>query len=326
MTKKNSDQKLFWDGFQWVAKTKPIIRNIEHSVDVRKMEISGLPLELGLKAESIKDLLNAQLNQKYRPEKNIIKNVELILAQNSVAVELESRDDISKIRDTFDGEEVLGQRLQVTSFENRMVNFNVTGVHDEAASSSNPIAHSTKTAAQAVAITQAAMKQLEGEETKATSKESSTEQGNPLYNHAVATCILKIWNMVDPLYFHSRKEELPDLQLDIKVGIEIFGRLADIRMVMPERAVFGAEAGSIFAEFENIETSKLASQELKSSKYDGRVVQVAYVKPSMYEKYFKSAAESFIEIGTVQEIPGPVPEYSDHVQVTVVKPTEYEFD
>eukprot|EP00826_Nyctotherus_ovalis_P047055 TRINITY_DN5366_c0_g2_i1.p1 TRINITY_DN5366_c0_g2~~TRINITY_DN5366_c0_g2_i1.p1 ORF type:complete len:291 (+),score=54.57 TRINITY_DN5366_c0_g2_i1:618-1490(+) len=290
------------------------------------MEISGLPLELGFKAEAIKDMLNAQLNQKYHPDENIIKNVELILAQNSIAVELESRDDISKIRDTFDGEEILGQKLQVISFENKIINYNVGGVYNEAAGSSNPIAHSTKTAAQAVAITQAAIKQLEGEETKGTSKEPSIEQGNSPYNHAVATCILKIWNMVDPLYFHSRKEELPDLQLDIKVGIENFGRLADIRMVMPEKAVFGAEAGSIFAEFENIETSKLASQELKSSKYDGRVVQVAYVKPSMYEKYFKPAAESFIEIGTVQEIPAPVQQYSDHVQVTVVKEADYEFD
>ena len=146
------DQGKFWDGFQWVAKTVPKVRDFVHTTDVKKVQISGLPLELGLKPEDIRQELNFQLNANYHPESDIIKTVDLILAQNAIAIELGSREDISKIKDTFDGKEMLGQRLIVTSFEGKTINFNTTEMANEAASSSNPIANSAMTAAQAAAI------------------------------------------------------------------------------------------------------------------------------------------------------------------------------
>jgi len=278
------------------------VRNIEHVTDVKKVQISGLPLELGLKADMLKNEFNAQLRKKYNPQKDIIKSVDLILAQNSVAVELGSRDDISKIKDTFDKKEFLGEELRVTSFEDKTINFNVTGAYDPAASTSNPIAHTPQTAAQAAAIAKAAIEQIQGEDVKVTFRSESTEQSKYLIK-SIDTRILKIWNVVDPSYFHNRNEELADLKEDMKIKFSDLGKLLDIRIVMPENAKIGAEAGSIFAEYENEAISKVAYQDLKTSKYDSKPVQVAYVKENMYFGYLKRASTSFMSIDyPVQEV------------------------
>ena len=278
------------------------MRNIEHVTDVKKVQISGLPLELGLKADMLKNEFNAQLRKKYNPQKDIIKSVDLILAQNSVAVELGSRDDISKIKDTFDKKEFLGEELRVTSFEDKTINFNVTGAYDPAASTSNPIAHTPQTAAQAAAIAKAAIEQIQGEDVKVTFRSESTEQSKYLIK-SIDTRILKIWNVVDPSYFHNRNEELADLKEDMKIKFSDLGKLLDIRIVMPENAKIGAEAGSIFAEYENEAISKVAYQDLKTSKYDSKPVQVAYVKENMYFGYLKRASTSFMSIDyPVQEV------------------------
>lgn len=168
---------MFWDGFQWVSKTNPKIKNLEHTTDVKKVQISGFPLELGLKAEDIKMELNRQLREKYNPEKDIIKSVDLIPAQSAIAVELGTRDDISKIKEIFDEKRMFGQDLRVISFEDKTISFNVAGSFNDAAGMSNPIVNSAQTAAQAAAIASAELKRLQGEDVKITLKGQSVEQG-----------------------------------------------------------------------------------------------------------------------------------------------------
>lgn len=324
-TKRYGDKDVVWDGFQWVTKTKPIVRNIEHVTDVKKVQISGLPLELGLRADMLKDEFNAQLKEKYNPEKDIIKSVDLILAQNSIAIELGSRDDISKIKDTFDGKKFLEQELRVTSFENKTINFNVTGAYDAAASTSNPIAHTPQTAAQAAAIAKAAIEQIQGEDVKGIFKPEATEKSKYSIN-SIGTRILKVWNVVDPSYFRSRNEELLELQIDMKFKFTSFGKLVDIQMVMPEKAKIGAEAGSIFAVFEDEAASKVAYQELKASRYDSKVVQAAYVKEEIYFNHLKVASTSFMNVDQlVQEVPAQY-QMQPQIAVEVVKEADYEFE
>lgn len=301
------------------------MRNIEHVTDVKKVQISGLPLELGLKADVIKDEFNARLREKYHPDKDIINAVSLILAQNSVAVELESKNDIPKIKETFEGLNLLGQQLHVTSFEDKTINFNVTGTYDAAASTSNPIANTAQTTAQAAAIARAALEQLQGEDTKTQPRPEANDQSK-FEVKRIGTRILKVWNIVNPMYFHRKSNELRDLQLDLKMEFETFGKLKDIRMVMPINARLGAEAGSLFVEYVDTTGSRIASEELRKRKFDDKEVKRAFVKESMYENYFKQASDSFIQlIDPAREVPM---QYTIQAQILAQagKEADYEFE
>lgn len=300
------------------------MRNIEHVTDVKKVQISGLPLELGLKADVIKDEFNARLREKYPSDKDIIKAVNLILAQNSVAVELESKSDIPKIKETFEGLNLLGQELHVTSFEDKTINFNVTGTYDAAASTSNPIANTAQTTAQAAAIAKAALEQLQGEDSKAQPKIEATDQSKCRVKE-VGTRILKVWNMINPIYFHTKSNELRDLQLDIKAEFETFGKIKDIRMVMPDTARLGAEPGSLFVEYTDTTASKIASEELKKRKFDTKEIKRAYVKESMYENYFKQASNSFINLVDLAQEPMQYP-IQTQIPAQAGKEADYEFE
>lgn len=94
--------KLFWDGFQWVTRNNPIVTSFEQTTNTRKVQISNLPLDLGLTAPEIKNFFNSKIMDKYSLSKDPIENVILIPTQNSAAVELTSKDHISKIK-AFDG-------------------------------------------------------------------------------------------------------------------------------------------------------------------------------------------------------------------------------
>ena len=66
-------------------------------MSTKKAVVSNIPLELGLSAQEIKRQFNKLLNDVYKsPE--IIKNVELIPAQNAAAIEVAIKDDLPKVK------------------------------------------------------------------------------------------------------------------------------------------------------------------------------------------------------------------------------------
>eukprot|EP01022_Parablepharisma_sp_SALTPOND_P004510 TRINITY_DN120419_c0_g1_i1.p2 TRINITY_DN120419_c0_g1~~TRINITY_DN120419_c0_g1_i1.p2 ORF type:complete len:561 (-),score=27.37 TRINITY_DN120419_c0_g1_i1:4163-5845(-) len=315
--KRYGEQKLFWDGFQWVSKTTPIIKNLEHTTNTKKVQISGLPLELGLKAEDIKRELNTKLKERYRTDKDIIQKVDLILAQNAVAVELGTRDDIPKIKETFDGQKMLGQYLRVTSFEDKTINFNVSSNFNTATSMSNPIANSAQTAAQAAAIATAALRGMQGQDVKISLKGQTVEQCNfTSLNTCIASRILKVWNVVDPIDLYKKAEELQEVQMDMKEEFQSHGKIIDIRMIAAGKGQFGAEPGSIFVEYEDEKSAVAAMEQLRGRKYDNKLVYVAFVKPELYEEQFKALSESFLTL----ELP------PETVQPQQIKEADYEFE
>ena len=170
--KRYGEQKMFWDGFQWVSRTTPLVKSFEQVTNTKKVQISGLPLELGLRAEEIKRDFNKKLKERYKTDKDLIQSVTLIVAQNAAAVELASKDDIPKIKETFDGQKLLGQVLRVTSFEDKTINFNVTnsfgGTNVSLNSLANPLANSAQTVAQSAAIATAVLKKMQGHDIEIT--------------------------------------------------------------------------------------------------------------------------------------------------------------
>jgi len=225
---------MFWDGFQWVSRTKPLVQNFEQVTNTKKIQISNIPLELGLRAEDIKRDFNKKIKEKYKIDKDLIQTATLIVAQNAAALELSSKDDIHKIKETFEGMKLLGQSLKVTSFEDKTINFNVQGNFSNTASSltnlANPLANSAQTAAQAAAIANAALKGLQGQEVKI------TLQG---MGFSSSTKILKVSNAIDPVDFQRLGNELQEIQMDMKEKFESFGKLIDIRMVLPTKETLG---------------------------------------------------------------------------------------
>ena len=136
--------------------------------------------------------------------------------------------------------------------------------------------------------------------------------------------------MVDPLYFNKQDNELNEVKLDMKEKFMSHGNLLDIRIVAPEKAQFGAEAGSIFVEYDDSKSSEITLNELKGIKYDTRIVHTAYVKPDMYKEFFKPISESFIEIQAIPEIPIPyqmtIPVPVPNPQIHPSKDADYEFE
>ena len=303
--KRYGEQKLFWDGFQWVSKTNPIVKNFEQSTNTKKVQISGLPLELGLRADDLKKELNAKLKEKYHNDKDIILKVDLIVTQNAVAVELSTREDIAKIKETFDGQNMLGQSLRVTSFEDKTINFNVSSNSNASSSMFNPIANSAQTAAQAAAIATAALKGMQGQEVKITLQGQSTERCMAFASIIIhlATRILKVWNVVDPIDMNQHGTDLQEIQMDMKEAFRPHGNLIDIRMVMPGKEQLGADVGSIFVEYEDEKSAERATEELKERRYDTKLLHLAYVKPELYESQFKAISEPFISLELPPEAP-----------------------
>lgn len=323
--KRYGDQKLFWDGFQWVSKTTPIVKTFEQSTNTKKVQITGLPLELGLKAEDIKKELNSKLQEKYKTHDDIIQKVDLIIAQNAVAVELTSKEDIPKIKETFDEQKMLGQTLHVTSFEDKTIVFNVANGTASSSTMFNPIANSAKTAAQAAAIASATLTGMQGKEVKINLMGQTIGQSSK---------ILKVWNAVDPLYFASKTGELQEVQVDIKEEFERYGKINDIRMIMPGKDQFGAELGSIFIEYENEDDCSHANEALKGRMYDNKALQMSFVKPDLYESKFKGISESFLNVKLLEDPQAQNSHQNNGVQnnmpqneeKTNLKEADYEFE
>ena len=81
------------------------------------------------------------------------------------------------------------------------------------------------------------------------------------------------------------------------------GKLKDIRMVMPGKEMLGgsfyqAEAGTIFIEYADEKTAKMAMEKVKGRKYDERQTRIVYVKEELYLYVFKNISESFVDINT----------------------------
>ena len=301
---------MFWDGFQWVGRTTPLVRNFEQVTNTKKMKIANVPLELGLRADDLKRDFNRRLREKYRGDKDMIQTLTLINAQNAVGIELASKDDIGKIKETFDGLKLLGQVLRATSFEDKTMNYNVTGFGNSSASMSslsNPLANSAQTTAQAAAIANAAIKSLQGHTVNVSLQGCSLGPRKCRHGFCltcVASRILKVSNVVDPADIYRIGSELQDIQMDMKDEFANYGNLLDIRMIMPKQETLGgnpiphriAEAGSFFVEYEDIKTAELAADRVKGRKYDNKPIRVAFLNPDLYLQEFKAISQSFLTL------------------------------
>lgn len=228
-------------------------------MSTKKAVVSNIPLELGLSAQEIKRQFNKLLNDVYKsPE--IIKNVELIPAQNAAAIEVAIKDDLPKVK-SLDSIKFLGNNLKVTSFEDKTINFNVT---DGASKSlANPVANSAQTAAQASAIAAAALKSLQGQETTFT-----------LIGEMVKSSkIVKLSNIIDSIEIYRMGDEILEIQMDMKEELMQYGKVEVLKMIMPGQEMLGAEVGSIFCVFETEKSAVEAVNNLKGRKYDNRKIK-----------------------------------------------------
>ena len=95
---------MFWDGFQWVPRTNSqnfVDPNILNSTKkMRKVQISNLPLELGLSKENIEGLVTEFMLKNYLNDannSNPVINVELNDKDKTVIIEFSSVEETSRL-------------------------------------------------------------------------------------------------------------------------------------------------------------------------------------------------------------------------------------
>ncbi len=120
-----------------------------------------------------------------------------------------------------------------------------------------------------------------------------------------------MWNVVDPADIYRIGSELQEIQMDMKDEFGCYGKLLDIRMVMPKQEVLGgtylahpvAEAGSFFVEYEDVKTAEMAADKIKGRKYDNKLIHYAFLNPDLYTQEFQAISQSFLAL----QLDAPVP-------------------
>lgn len=95
---------MFWDGFQWVAKTN-VVTNVDPTVlaqtkKMRRLVVSNLPLNLGLGEKEVGEFVTRFIVENYlNDEGNYqpVKEVVVDSGRNSATIELSSVEEANRL-------------------------------------------------------------------------------------------------------------------------------------------------------------------------------------------------------------------------------------
>lgn len=77
-----------------------------------------------------------------------------------------------------------------------------------------------------------------------------------------------------------------DVQEDIQIELSNYGELEEYWIVKTHQATIGAQAGSMFCTFKEINMAQEAYEQMNGRKYDGNELKLIYIRQNLYEKEF----------------------------------------
>lgn len=280
------DRELFWDGFQWVAKSNMLGTNIDQVLEThrraRRLGVSNLPMEYNITENDIKEFFTKkmiQFNLTDPGNQNSVLKIYIDEEQpNSATVEFSSQDEAARAL-RLDGIRMLGKSLKVArteEIEGLGALGQVLGVNTHVISASDSVETSAKAAAAAVAAIQdiqgnrAADLAIEGQYSKPKNK------------------VLKISDFVDKKGIEKLPEaEFKEIEGDMMNEFSKFGVVNYCRMVRPADAKLGAEPGCVLIEFTHHDDAENAKLNMFNKKYDGKDIKIIDVPDSVFQEELK---------------------------------------
>lgn len=269
--------KMFWDGFQWVAKVNMTGANVDPVVlaqtkKMRRLVISNLPLTLGIGENEVGDFVTKFIMENYlNDEGNFhpIKEVSIDTAKNSAIIELSSVEETNKLA-KVEAIKILGSNCRVAKVGDPKLNSTVGNLITDAQYNG-----------QAAAAALTALTMLSNKDANASFTLSKV---NVLGS---TSKILKVTNLVDPEHAKSiTAEELQEIYEDISGEFGTIGKIADSFVVKKEKAVSGAEVGTVFLIFEESSGAEKVYNSMSNKRYENRDIRIIYVDEETFKKSF----------------------------------------
>jgi len=269
--------KMFWDGFQWVAKVNTASGNVDPAVlaqtkKMRRLVISNLPLSLGIGENEVGDFVTKFIVENYLNDEgnyHPVKEVSIDTAKNSATIELSSVEEANKLA-KVEAIKILGSNCRVAKVGDPKLNSTVGNLITDAQYSG-----------QAAAAALTALTMLSNKDANASFTLSKV---NVL---GQTSKILKVTNLVDPEFAKNiTPDELAEIHEDISGEFGTAGKVVDSFIVKKEKATSGAEIGTVFLVFEESSGAEKAYNSMANKRYENRDIRIIYVDEETYKKSF----------------------------------------
>jgi len=278
------ERELFWDGFQWVTRSNMFSANIDQVLEAnrraRRLMVWNVPFEFNISEEDLKKFLNKKMLE-YQLNDSGNKNPVLKVwvdeeDPSKCLVEVSTQDEASKAQ-RLDGLKLLGRPLKVTRTDEEVgalgqvlgINTNVLAQQD-----------TVETSAKAAAAAAAAINDIQS--SKDTKLELTPSQPK------TRSRILKVSDFMSSRAARKAPEkEFREIEADMQEEFEQFGPVSYCRIVRPGESGLGAEAGSVFIEFDTPEQAESAKVQMAGKKYDGKDIKIIEVPDEVFNLELK---------------------------------------
>jgi hypothetical protein len=95
--------------------------------------------------------------------------------------------------------------------------------------------------------------------------------------------IIKVMNVSDQKDIDRyREEKFNEIESDMREEFDKYGKLMEVIIVKPKMRKIGAEIGSVFVEFEQLNHAEFCMKNMKGRRYDGREIKCAFIDEEVY--------------------------------------------
>lgn len=290
----NKEKKeRFWDGFQWVSKeslelaSKDPTKDLKHKdpsqtiaeqdqkivtgKDLRRIVATNLPLDYGIDHEDLGYYIITKCKE--NGDDVLFKSIFLNTEHNSGILEC-SEKEMTDLVAKLDGVQLLGNTLRFTKVADEK-----GFIHG--GDSENLLQESAQLTAQAAAIVNARIRNLQG-------KESSGNLNllGDSFSSTKPSRIVKISNVFDR-YSEMNFQQFQELYDDMEEEMLRFGQPKRIQVIRNGDQKIGSEVGSVFVEFETDKEGIDAKEGLKGRIYDGREIKVIFIDEKLFKTELK---------------------------------------
>jgi hypothetical protein len=97
--------------------------------------------------------------------------------------------------------------------------------------------------------------------------------------------VIKVMNVCDQKDIDKyREERFHEIEADMTEEFDKYGKLNNVMIVKPKMRKIGAEIGSVFVEFDQLNHAEFCMKNMKGRRYDGREIKCAFMDEDVYFK------------------------------------------
>jgi RNA recognition motif-containing protein len=254
---------------------------LEANRRARRVGLSNIPVEFNISEEDIRAFLNKKMIEYSLTDPHNSNSVLKVWIDDNCAdmgvAELSSQDEATKAL-KLDGIMMLGRPLKVARNEEISgisALGDVLGINQNVLSKKDNV----ETSAKAAAVAVAAIQDIQG-------KGHNLIIDNPHVKHKYKT--IKVFDFLAQRELKRMSEnEFRDIENDMKNEFEGYGNVRYCKIVRNSQVKLGAEAGSVFIEFNNPDHAEQARLRMGKKKFDGKNIRIIEVPDEVFEKELK---------------------------------------